>query len=279
MRLKILLDSTIIIAASIYNTREKTGLVENRSGATDLINELIKHVNEKIGITTQTLYAESMNGLKKGIKNAMPKTLSAYDETNTLERSINVCEDEVYRLSMYLFQYTSEYLKGKELQDAKVEIEKLSKYIKVRHETMYKDDDSQRKEAERRTKIEIKQQQNKGSWKVIFEKYREQVRIESKQVKKFMSKEPNAKKLDGKKSNDGNSGDKRILTESAAIKYKLEKNKEPIDFYIASYDTGFFSPQLVNGKKSDVVTKEIKKRFGIICDHPGEIIRQCFSDR
>ena len=144
---------------------------------------------------------------------------------------------------------------------------------------MYKDDDSQRKEAERRAKIEIKQQQNKQMWHVLFKKYRGQIRIESKQVKKFVSKEPNAKKLDGKKLKNDNSGDKRILAESATIKRKHEKNQEPIDFYIASYDTGFFSPQLVNGKKSDVVTKEIKKRFGIICDHPGEIIRQCFTDR
>ena len=268
-----------MIAASIYNTRDKTGLVENRSDATDLINELKKHVNEKIGITTQTLYAESMNGLKKGIKAAMPKTLSDYDRTKTMRPAINVCEREIKRLSKYLYQYISEDLKGKELQDAKEEIEKLSKYIKVRHETVYKDDNSQRKEAERRAKIEIKQQQNKQLWYVLFKKYLEQIRIESKQVKKFMSKEPNTKKLDGKKSKDENSGDKRILAESAAIKRKHEENKEPIDFYIASYDTGFFSPQLVNGKKSDVVTKEIKKRFGIICEHPGEIIRRCFSDR
>ncbi|MCY4491844.1 MAG: hypothetical protein OXC46_10380 [Thaumarchaeota archaeon] len=279
MRLKILLDSTIMIAASIYNTRDKTGLVENRSDATDLINELKKHVNEKIGITTQTLYAESMNAVEKGINDAMPKTLSNFDRVKTLRQSINVCEDEVYRLSKYLYQYTSEYLKGKELQDAKDEIEKLSKYIKVRHETVYKDENSQRKEAERRANLEIKQQQNKQLWYVLFKKYLEQIRIESKQVKKFVSKEPNAKKFDSKKSKDGNSGDKRILAESAAIKHKHEKNKEPIDFYIASYDTGFFSAQIVNGKKSDVVTKEIKKRFGIVCEHPREIIRQCFSDR
>ncbi|MCY4491847.1 MAG: hypothetical protein OXC46_10395 [Thaumarchaeota archaeon] len=105
----------------------------------------------------------------------------------------------------------------------------------------------------------------------------EQVWIESRQVKKFMSKEPNAKKLDGKKSKCENSGDKRILVESAAIKSKHAKNKESINFYIESSDTGFFSPQIVNGKKSYVVTKEKKERFNIIYDDQKEIIRQCFS--
>ncbi|MCY4491846.1 MAG: hypothetical protein OXC46_10390 [Thaumarchaeota archaeon] len=75
MKLKILLDSTIIIAASINNTNEMTGMVGGSSDATDLINELRTRKNEKIGITTQTLYVESINAMEKGIKDAIHKIL------------------------------------------------------------------------------------------------------------------------------------------------------------------------------------------------------------
>ena len=316
-----------MVDASIYNTSKTTGIVGGSSDATDLLNELRTRKNEKIGITTQTLYVESINAMEKGIKAAihkillkrlkvrssenvekeiiepiweiLEKKLKEKDNENvnkiinyaiiealfdndiakSLDHVANICEKEVKKLFRALFQYTSQELEGKKLQDAEDEIKKLSKYIKVKNEIVYKDENSQRKEAERRANLEIKEHMNKQLWGDLFEKCLEQVWIESRQVEKFMSKEPNAKKFDSKKSKDGNSGDKRILAEFAVIKSKHEKNKEPIDFYIASYDTGFFSPQFVNGKKSDVVTKEIKKRFGIICDHPGEIIRQCFSDK
>ena len=127
------------------------------------------------------------------------------------------------------------------VQKAKKDVRDLSDYITMRYKTVYKDDDSQRKEAERKTKFEIGQQQNEQLWRVLFEEYRNQVWIESLQVKKFMSKEPSDKNLTGKKSKDENSGDKRILAEFVAIKRKHEENNERVDFYIASFDTGFFS--------------------------------------
>ena len=163
------------------------------------------------------------------------------------------------------------------VQKAKKDVRDLSDYITMRYKTAYKDDDSQRKEAKRRTKFEIGQQQNEQLWAVLFEEHRNQVWIESKQVKKFWSKEPSDKNSAGKKSKDENSGDKRILAEFVAIKRKHEENNERVDFYIASFDTGFFSAKKIYGitEKSDIVTNEIKERFEIICDLPSEIIQQC----
>ena len=64
------------------------------------------------------------------------------------------------------------------VQKAKKDVRDLSDYITMRYKTAYKDDDSQRKEAKRRTKFEIGQQQNEQLWAVLFEEHRNQVWIE-----------------------------------------------------------------------------------------------------
>lgn len=75
------------------------------------------------------------------------------------------------------------------------------------------------------------------------------------QLQRFMAKYPNE-------------SDQIILAEVVTLKGLLEDSS---DVMIASKDSGFFSPHVGRGIRSDVVTGEIRRRFGISCDHPGKI--------
>ncbi|MCY4490563.1 MAG: hypothetical protein OXC46_03750 [Thaumarchaeota archaeon] len=266
---KILPDTNVVISALIYKHKKILGALSLNQDEDAL--KFFEHFNNDEIIRTLTVYNESKNKLEKNAQNIK------LTENKDLNKKIVAYLTKFVKIELKKFYPRPEKPLDSLVQKAKKDVRDLSDYITMRYNTVYKDDDSQRKEAKRRTKIEIKQQQNKGSWKVIFEKYREQVRIESFQVKKFMSKEPFDKNLTGKKSKDKNSGDKRILAEFVAIKRKHEENNERVDFYIASFDTGFFSAKKIYGitEKSDIVTNEIKERFEIICDIPSEIIQQC----
>lgn len=67
-----------------------------------------------------------------------------------------------------------------------------------------------------------------------------------------------------------NKGDQRILAEAAAFRATLPAGSRVM---IASSDTGFFSPYRHAGGVSDTVTAEMRKRFGILRDHPEAILR------
>ena len=129
----------------------------------------------------------------------------------------------------------------------------------MRYESRYINRMNRNIEAKRRTEP-ITNSAWKGTLKAeAYRAHRLQVEREAVQVKKFMSKYPNP-------------GDSRILAEALAIKRQIEAYGQHVNFYIASSDTGFFSPRrMKGGAKSDVVTNEISTRFGIICDFPAEI--------
>ncbi len=117
-------------------------------------------------------------------------------------------------------------------------------------------------EAKRRTESIVNSKWKASLKAEAYRAHRLQVNREAVQVEKFMRKHPNL-------------GDSRILAEAIAIKRQIEANSGHVNFYIASCDTGFFSPHRVKGgTKSDVVTNEINSRFGIVCDFPTEIRKQ-----
>ena len=71
-----------------------------------------------------------------------------------------------------------------------------------------------------------------------------------------------------------NANDEKILAETATLKMMQEGSGTPCDCMIASYDSGFFSPRRIHGVVSDTVTREIFKRFGVLCGRPDQISRR-----
>ena len=68
-----------------------------------------------------------------------------------------------------------------------------------------------------------------------------------------------------------NTKDEKILADTITLKIMRKKPGKPCDCMIASYDSGFFSPRRIHDVVSDTVTREIFKRFGILCNSPAEI--------
>lgn len=261
---KILLDSSVIISASIQANVASIGVtVKHRlyEDSIHLFNIFRKRANEGIGITTKTVRDESFHALSKAVTNSIQENLPAqkdkrkklFDETTSI---INLCENQMRDLfSTLLLETPSNEI----VQSCVTDVADMSEYIKTCYESSsYIHPRNRNIEAKRRTPIE----NSNWSGALKAEAYRAQrlqVEREAVQVEKFMSKYPN-------------SGDSKILAEALAIKRQIEADGQDVNFYIASSDTGFFSPHRVRGgAKSDFVTNQIKTRFGITCDFPEEI--------
>lgn len=91
----------------------------------------------------------------------------------------------------------------------------------------------------------------------------EPVRDDLAQYKRFLKREPH-----------GNTMDKRILAEAAAMR---DANKGgPERLCIASNDMGFFAPlRLRGGRESGPIVDMIRGRFGIECGRPSAIRALC----
>jgi len=142
--------------------------------------------------------------------------------------------------------------------------------VKKNHElvkdmSLYLKDEWQIKYRRRRKRIEESQQrsENIGTERYwgeeqkdeVFYTHISQVNIEARQLEKFMRKWPNH-------------NDEKILAETLTIREDYRRIEENYQFFIASCDTGFFSPMMIKGALSNIVTAEIKDRFNIICHVP-----------
>ena len=111
-----------------------------------------------------------------------------------------------------------------------------------------------------RVSCQIKGQKSEPKWKQeqkaeVISAHRSQIAIESRQLEKFVRKYPNP-------------GDQNILAETITIKGDYYHSGEDYKFYIASCDSGFFSPMIWHNSRSNLVTKEIEERFEISCNLP-----------
>ena len=262
---KILLDSSVIVSASIQANVASIGATVNHRFHEDsihLFNIFRKRADEGIGITTKTVRDESFHTLPKAVKNSIQENLPAqkdkqkklFDETTSI---INLCDNKMRDLfSTLLLETPSNEI----VQSCVTDVNDMSEYIKTCYKSRYIN------RMNRNIKAKHRKSKTKPNWfkalkADVYYEQRLQVERETVQMKKFMSKYPN-------------SGDSKILAEAVAIKRQMESDGEDVDFYIASSDTGFFSPpRVMDGAKSDIVTNEIKTRFGIICDFPAEIRR------
>lgn len=262
---KVIVDTNVIVAASI---------IENISGldvpvkhefydqSIRLFSIFKKQPQERIGIAVPTVKREAFKVLTRAVKSVFLNGISNdrrvkqhfYDAAVAI---INSSESKMRDLFVRLIaERPPEWQIQRNLQI----VNRMSNDISNTWNKQYKQKYQRIRQSQKRAKPITTEKYWKDEQKEeVFYTHTEQVHVESIQIERFMKKFPNPM-------------DSRILAETISVKEKYCKMNEDYVFFIASCDTGFFSPYIAaNGAKSDKVTKEIHNRFKITCDHPQEI--------
>lgn len=258
---KIVIDTNVLVAASIIENVKELGIaVSHRfySQSRHLFSVFIKRQQEKIGILTPTVRSEAFSVLSKAVKDVfIPTDLQDvkrkqifYDNAVGL---VNSSEHRMRHLAGFLLK---KYPNPNNVRKFHDQVKDLSMYLKDVWNSKYRGRTSRIIESERRSEnIETGTKWKDDQKDEVYYTHEGQVHIEARQLEKFMRKWPNR-------------NDEMILAETLAIRDDYTKISEEYQFYIVSCDTGFFSPLIYRNTLSDIVTKEIKERFGIICNLP-----------
>ena len=220
-----------------------------------------KRSREQIGILVPTVKKESFKVLSKAVKKAMLDI-----DVQDIHRKELFYNNAVAVVSSceYKMRYLSSLLLKKNPEEKKVQ----SNFRKVKDMAMFFRDLWNRKyqysqQKEKESKQRAKSIVTEPKWMLeqkreVVDTHRGQVYLESRQLRRFMDRYPNW-------------SDEWILAETITVKKDYQNIDEDYDFFIASFDKGFFSPLINEDGKSDMVTKEIKRKFGIVCDIPNVV--------
>jgi len=261
---KIIVDTNVIVAASILeNVKDLNIQVKHEFYDTSiqLFSIFKKRPREQIGIAVPTVRREAFLVLSTAIKKTMISGIDTDIQTkeklfNNAVAIVNSCEHKMRFLFSLMLQKNPQKQKiEKNFNDIKNMAMYLRDYYKRKYRNVYQ----KRQESKKRARPIISEPRWKPEQKdeVVYT-HREQVNIEAIQLARFMKKYPNL-------------NDEKILAETITIKNDYRTIDEDYQFYIVSFDSGFFCPKIVSAIKSDIVTKEIKDRFHIICDVPNVI--------
>jgi len=261
---KIIVDTNVIVAASILeNIKELNIQVQHDfySISRQLFSIFSKRPREQIGISVPTVRREAFLVLSKAVKKSMissdmpdkQRKEVFYDNTVAL---VNSCEHKM----RYLFSL----LLTKNPKDEKInrnfkKVRDMSIFIREMWNQKYRHNYQKEKE----TKIRARPITTEPKWqdeqkKEVVVAHRKMISMEAMQIERFMRSYPNW-------------DDQMILAETITIKEDYQSIDEDYQFFITSFDMGFFSPLIRYGYKSDLVTKKIKDRFDITCDKPNVV--------
>lgn len=261
---KVIIDTNVLVAACIIENIKELGIVVNHrlySQSRHLFSVFIKRQQEKIGILTPTVHSEAFLVLSKAVKDVfIPSDFQDikikqifYDNAVAL---VNSSEHRMRYLVGFLLKKYPNYNDVRKFHGL---VKDMSMYLKDRWNVKYRGRISRIIESERRSENIITGTKWKDDQKdEVFYTHEGQVHIEARQLEKFMRNWPNR-------------NDEMILAETLAIKNDYKKISEEYQFHIASGDTGFFSPLIYKNTLSNIVTREIKERFEIVCDLPNVI--------
>ncbi len=260
---KVFLDTNIIVSASIQVNSQKFGkpvIHPFFQESMHLLSTIRKKPNKQFGISSKTVEGETYRVIIKAVKHEVDKQIiqqsnisieTLFDE---FSRISNVCLNKTRQLLSFI---SIEPVDSSEVQKNLGLVEEMAKSLKITYEGKYINRINKEIAAKRRRDTTMKFQWKTELRREVYRMFREEIEREAIQICGFMSNEPHK-----------NKNDKQILAEAITIKNTLDNSQ----FYIASNDKKFFSPiTLKGGFKSDLVTKEIYNRFGIICDTPKEI--------
>ncbi len=251
LRYKVLLDSCVIIAASVLVVSEELSLsIKHRffDESNRLIGIIKRNLIKRIGIITATVENESFSVLEKSIKDELSeKITSRIRMFQTLSIVFNICES---RMRGIIANLVREPVDPAEKMKLFREISDM--YQNLREYAFEKVSPNQ--VADLRAKAVPKRFR-----KLAYGIYREQAVVGEDQLMRLVYNPPD-------------DIDKEILADATYLLsiYKRTEDKDT-HMFLASTDHHFSPVRKRSGMKSRIITDNIKNRFGISCEWPDEV--------
>jgi hypothetical protein len=255
-RLKIMLETSTLIASSVYIVSKELGSKiakdEHYERADKLVSEIRKRVAQRIGIYTRSILRETRNALRDAVQRCLeregcnPQNLSAI---------LNQCGDRLERtVELLSLEPVDQSRKDHYFEQV------LKMYYMLLQRASLVTERTTRALAEDRTKVTA----SRAFWE-------EQSRIQTAQIRQEMQQ------LYNLRSNPPSPRDYEILSEAGAL-YESYSAEAPTDLYIASTDSSHFSPHTSRkGIVSDQITKQIEETLHVKCDWPDNLAAILFK--
>lgn len=247
MKVRVLLDSCVLIAASVHMVSDDIGVELKHlffDESMNLVGLLKKHIAKRVGIVTSTVESETRLVLEEAARQEIRSR--SLDEFKLLSVVVNACE---YRLDTILNYLLREPIDPLERDKYYVRVCEIYDYwIDYGRELDLSETASAKAEG-------VPKEYKKAAFRI----YRQQDYEENRQAI-HLAKSP----IDHV--------DKLILSEATYL-YNLYKQTEGKDIkvFLASTDT-HFSPTR-DGLVSRVVTDAVLAKLGVTCDWPNDIAK------
>ncbi len=254
MKYKVLLDTNVLVSASICLTLEgskppillKHPFFDN---CMNLLGLLRKHVPKRIGLLTTTVENEASRVIEHAIEIEIEKSKLPRDQLfATLSLVLTRCQDRMQELMQIL-------------QREPIRSEDVSPYLR-RVTGMYDEFIRQAEAIDLKSETEIKTATASPGFKSVAHRvYRNQGVMLNRQVRQLRFDRPDE-------------DDKLIISEAAYLSSLYKEREGKIEFFLASSDT-HFSPMAGTGGGlvSRDVTDRIFREFGVSCDWPLEVAK------
>lgn len=251
MRVRVLLDSCVLVAASVHMASDEIGLELKHpffDESMNLIGLLKKHLAKRVGIVTSTVENEARLVIEKAVRDEIASKQPDQLKARVLSLSVvvNSCEERLDGILSYLLR---EPIDADERDKCYAKVcELYDRWTDYGRELNIAQSASARTEAV-----------SKGYKREAYRIYKRQDYQRNRQAMRLCTYPPDHV-------------DKLVLSEAIYL-YNLYKQTEGRDvrMLVASTDT-HFSP-IRGDLPSRVVTDDIAGSFGITCDWPNEVAK------
>ena len=247
MKVRVLLDSCVLVAASVHMASDEIGVELKHlffDESMNLVGLLKKHIAKRIGIVTSTVENETRLVLEEAARQEIVSR--SLDQFKFLSVVVNACEDRLDTILNYLLREPIDMAERNKYYARVCEL--YDSWIQYGHELDVSE-----------TAYAKAGAVSKGYKKEAFRIYKRQDYEHNRQAIR-LSKSP------------VDDIDKLILSEATYL-YNLYKETEGKDIrvFLASTDT-HFSPTR-GTLVSRVVTDDISAQLGIVCDWPNDVAK------
>ena len=228
----------------------------------DRLLSLLKRDNDCCGVLVSKVKNESFRMLARAVYETFLSHSSANPQLLTLfyYDTIAIVSSSGRRMRKLMRCLKEGEYDPKDLCKNIERVKSMSRDLRTELEERHAGKNRHKRESDRRTKNALKGPRKQEQKKEVSSAHDARIARESLQLERFVRK--------------SNSGDELILAETVSVMQFDEKTGGSYDFWIASWDSGFFAPYIHSRLgTSDTVTREIKNRFKIRCDCPQEICR------
>ncbi len=257
MKVKVLIESSVLVAASTLGVSQELLSTQGEplkhpffDQAMGLFGIIRKNLAKRIGVITALIEDESASVLHKAVLKEIEKRVKDRRRSfQILSATLNSCQDRMRELTHQLVREP-------------IDIDSESKWF-VKVCDMYNDLIDQanqvnpQDQAYQRASVA-----STGFRRTAYEIYKKQEEINILQLMRLIYDPPSET-------------DERILAQ-AILLFNFYKQTIGTDvlFILASTDTHFSPVRVKGGQASTVITDEIEKRFGVVCDWPYQIIER-----